>query len=83
MELFNLSAGLWSIFVFLYFSTKNYFLARIFHHPEFKLPVWLTTIISIAALIVNVFLQSEYERYLNLSYIKGSIPNKSRYLLED
>jgi len=73
MDLFNFSTGLWSVLVFLYFSTKDYFLAKIFNHPEFKLPVWLTAIISIAALIVNVFIQSEYERYLGLSNIKGSI----------
>lgn len=76
----------WEIVVFLYFIFKDRVLSKIFKEAQVKNHPLINLAIAIAALFFNNQLQTDYARYLNLSYIKGAIqlpPFTLLFLLAD
>lgn len=73
--MFEIEVTTWlsSVAVFLYFTLKSAILARLFRRSEFALPQWVSALLGLVGFFVNIYAQSEYDRYLALSYIKGSI----------
>lgn len=67
------SPWFWSILVYVYFLVKDFFISRLFKTSQAKVHPIVNQILAIAAMLVNLFLIQEYDRYLQLTLIKGSI----------
>jgi hypothetical protein len=67
------SPWFWSILVYVYFLVKDLFISRLFKTSQAKVHPIVNQLLAIAAMLVNLILIQEYDRYLQLTSIKGSI----------
>lgn len=73
MEIQNL---FWSVVIFIYFSTKNTILLKLFKRPEYHRNPHLDIIIAILAVIFNNWLLNTYQtvNFINFPQNSGSLP---------
>lgn len=67
------SPWFWSILVYVYFLVKDFFISRLFKTSQAKVHPIVNQLLAIVAMLVNLILIQEYDRYLQLTSIKGSI----------
>ena len=67
------SRWFWSILVYVYFLVKDFFILRLFKISQAKVHPIINQLLAIAAMLVNLILIQEYDRYLQLTSIKGSV----------
>jgi len=67
------SPWFWSILVYVYFLVKDFFISRIFKTSQAKVHPIVHQLLAIVVMLVNLILIQEYERYLQLSSIKGLV----------
>ncbi|MEN9327998.1 MAG: hypothetical protein RI947_806 [Candidatus Parcubacteria bacterium] len=69
----DVTAWTLQIVTFVYFSCKDFVLARLFKDKSLKVHPVFSLIMAFIGLYVNAKLQESYVQYLDMSYIKGSI----------
>lgn len=73
MDNISSSPWFWSILVYVYFSTKDIIISRLFNASQVKIHPVINQLLAIVAMLVNLILIQEYDRYLQLTSIKGSV----------
>ena len=63
----------WGIVVFLYFTFKNFILSKVFKNTKISTHPAISLTMAVLALYANSQLVRSYDRYLNMSYVKGAI----------
>jgi len=62
-----------SILVFVYFTTKDFVLAKIFRNSDYKVHPLASLLLSFMAIFLNDRLVVSYGSYLDMFYVKGAI----------
>lgn len=73
MMLQNIEVIVPSILVFVYFTIKDFLLAKIFRNSDYKVHPLASLLLSLMALFLNDRLVASYGSYLDMFYVKGAI----------
>jgi hypothetical protein len=63
----------WNIVIIVYFSVKDFLLSKLFKEKQPKSHPGVILVMTVAALVINNLLLADYNRYLDMGYIKGAI----------
>jgi hypothetical protein len=69
----NIEVIIPSILVFVYFTIKDFLLAKIFRNSDYKVHPLASLLLSFMALFLNDRLVASYGNYLDMFYVKGAI----------